>query len=123
MDPDTGRGRTASWPLGGRRAAGWIWPAGWSRASQSIRLTLKGWALADVAPGRLLPWLPVAFGTGIALYFTAEREPSAWGAIALVIVCVAASILLRRRGCKSRSNNPSLKRPIGLAAPESNCGS
>jgi erythritol transport system substrate-binding protein len=25
--------------------------------------------------------------------------------------------------CKSRSNNPSLKRPIGSAAPESNCGS
>jgi len=25
--------------------------------------------------------------------------------------------------CKSRSNNPSLKRPIGLAAPEQNCGS
>jgi len=25
-------------------------------------------------------------------------------------------------GCKSRSNNPSLKRPIGSAAPESNCG-
>jgi hypothetical protein len=24
--------------------------------------------------------------------------------------------------CKSRSNNPSLKRPIGSAAPESNCG-
>ena len=25
--------------------------------------------------------------------------------------------------CKSRSNNPSVKRPIGLAAPEQNCGS
>jgi hypothetical protein len=25
--------------------------------------------------------------------------------------------------CESRSNNPSLKRPIGLAAPEQNCGS
>lgn len=59
---------------------------------------MQGWALADVAPGRLLPWLPVAFGTGIALYFTAEREPSTWAAIALVIVSVAASILLRRRG-------------------------
>jgi len=27
------------------------------------------------------------------------------------------------RGCKSRSNNPSLKRPICSAAPEQNCGS
>ena len=25
--------------------------------------------------------------------------------------------------CKSRSNNASVKRPIGLAAPEQNCGS
>ena len=36
--------------------------------------------------------------------------------------------LLAERGnivtheCKSRSNNPSLKRPICSAAPESNCG-
>jgi hypothetical protein len=29
----------------------------------------------------------------------------------------------RRASCKSRSNNPSVKRPIGLAAPEQNCGS
>jgi hypothetical protein len=28
-----------------------------------------------------------------------------------------------RAQCKSRSNNPSLKRPISLAAPEQNCGS
>jgi len=27
------------------------------------------------------------------------------------------------RICKSRSNNPSLKRLIGFAAPEQNCGS
>ena len=34
--------------------------------------------------------------------------------------------VLRRpaaRSGKSRSNNPSLKRPISLAAPEQNCGS
>jgi catalase len=28
----------------------------------------------------------------------------------------------RANHCKSRSNNPSLKRPICSAAPESNCG-
>ena len=30
---------------------------------------------------------------------------------------------LLRLWCESRSNNPSLKRPICLAAPEQNCGS
>ena len=28
---------------------------------------IKEWALADVGPGRLIPWLPVCFGLGIAL--------------------------------------------------------
>ena len=30
---------------------------------------------AEAGAGRLLPWMPVAFGTEIALYFTADREP------------------------------------------------
>ena len=37
---------------------------------------LRNWAFAEAVPGRLLPWLPVAFGFGIAIYFTAEREPA-----------------------------------------------
>ena len=36
--------------------------------------------------GRLLPWLPVAFGLGIVIYFTAEREPALWAALALAAV-------------------------------------
>ncbi len=48
-------------------------------------------------PGRLLPWLPVAYGLGIAVYFTAEREPAWWGAIALTAVCSGFAFLTRRR--------------------------
>jgi competence protein ComEC len=36
---------------------------------------LRDWIRAEAGTGRLLPWVPVAFGTGIALYFTADREP------------------------------------------------
>jgi competence protein ComEC len=49
----------------------------------------------EVAPGRLMPWLPVAFGTGIAVYFTAEREPVWWVAAALAMGAVAVAALVR----------------------------
>ena len=93
----TGRGRTTPWPLGGPRANAWRWPASWTRLTQSVPTLLKEWALADVAPGRLVPWLPVAFGSGIALYFAAEHEPSAFAAAALALTCVVGAMLLRRR--------------------------
>src|SRR6185437_9076464 len=48
-------------------------------------------------PGRLMPWLPVAFGFGIALYFTAEREPAWWAAAPLAVACAAIAFLARRR--------------------------
>ena len=92
-----GRGRTTPWPLGGQRANAWRWPASWTRLTQSVPTLLKEWALADVAPGRLVPWLPVAFGSGIALYFAAEHEPSAFAAAALALTCVVGVMLLRRR--------------------------
>jgi competence protein ComEC len=46
----------------------------------------------------LLPWVPIAFGTGIALYFAAEHEPVAWVAAATAgLLCVAAFLLRRQR--------------------------
>jgi len=96
-DPEQARGRATPWPSGGRRAAAWRWPASWIRFAESTQAALKEWALADVAPGRLVPWLPVAFGAGIALYFAAEREPATWAAAGLTLTCVVAAVLLRRR--------------------------
>jgi competence protein ComEC len=96
-DPGKARERTTSWPLGGRRAGAWHWPASWARQAQTIRAKLVEWTQSDVAPGRLLPWLPVAFGAGIALYFAAETEPSIFAVTALALACVTAAILLRRR--------------------------
>jgi competence protein ComEC len=56
---------------------------------------LRRWAAAEVAPGRLMPWLPVAFGTGIVLYFAAGREPVWWLAAAVAAAALAAAVQLR----------------------------
>lgn len=67
-----------------RRRAGAAYPEGVASGLTRLRGRVAEWALAEVAPGRLLPWLPVAFGGGIVLYLAAAREPS------LVAVSIAA---------------------------------
>src|SRR5471030_1035982 len=58
----------------------------------------RAWIAAEAGAGRLLPWVPVAFGTGIALYFTADREPVASAtAVAAAILCAAAFLLRRHK--------------------------
>jgi len=56
-------------------------PAGvgvWS----SFAGALREWAKAEAGAGRLFPWVPIAFGCGIALYFAADHEPVLWVAVA-----------------------------------------
>ena len=72
------------------------WPAGIA-LFPGARETLWRWLVAEVAPGRLMPWLPIAFGFGVALYFTAEREPAWWAALALAAACAAAAFAARAR--------------------------
>ena len=57
---------------------------------------LAAWARAEIAPGRLLPWLAVAFGTGVLLYFSAGREPAGWAAVAVASVSLLGACLARR---------------------------
>ncbi|QUS40184.1 ComEC family competence protein [Tardiphaga alba] len=83
--------RAVTWPPSTTAGAlaphhSWTWPFDWLRA----------WAQAEAGPGRLLPWVPVAFGAGIALYFAAEREPVAGVAAATACAFAIAAILLRR---------------------------
>src|SRR5947207_13482343 len=53
---------------------------------------------AEAGAGRLLPWVPVAFGTGIAFYFAADHEPVlAVAAIAAASLCVTAFLLRRHK--------------------------
>ena len=66
--------------------------------------TLRQWARAEAGAGRLLPWVPVAFGTGIAFYFAADHEPVL--SVAAVVgdramrgrVSAAAAEIVSRRG-------------------------
>src|SRR5580693_1954544 len=66
----------------------------WSGAIEKLR----EWVRAEAGPGRLLPWVPVAFGTGIAFYFAADHEPVlAVAAVTAVAFCTAAFLLRRAK--------------------------
>jgi len=96
-----GRGRQpiAAWPAGiaatGRRLV--HWPAAFGRSSEWMAAILRRWLLAELAPGRMLPWMAVAIGLGIALYFTPEREPALSAAAALAAVRATAAFIARHR--------------------------
>jgi competence protein ComEC len=77
-----------------RRAV--AWPVGVA-LFPGVRDVLWRWLVAEVAPGRLMPWLPIAFGLGVVLYFTAEREPALWAALALAAAFATAAFLARAR--------------------------
>jgi competence protein ComEC len=38
------------------------------------REVLSRWFATDVAAGRLMPWLPIAFGFGVVVYITADAN-------------------------------------------------
>ena len=83
-----------TWPVGG---VGTAWSGSRWRAEFAVPERIREWALAEVGPGRLLPWFAVVFGAGIVLYFTAEREPAWWAASASAGTGAIAAVLLRRR--------------------------
>jgi len=93
------RGRSTVWPAGiaaaGRRLV--QWPAAFGRSGERLAAILQRWVVAELAPGRLMPWLAVAFGLGIASYFTAEREPALWAGAALATGCAVAAFAARHR--------------------------
>jgi competence protein ComEC len=97
-NPERVRGRAQPWPLGtAPRQPAWAWPAQWSGFAQAVSQNIKKWALAEIAPGRLMPWLPVAFGVGIAVYFAAETEPSLTAALILAASVAVVTFFARAR--------------------------
>ena len=89
-------GRAISWPP--RSAV----PAGATDLTEGVSAFLtrkvRSWVAAEAGPGRLLPWVPVAFGAGIAIYVAADREPVASVAAATALAfCVAAFVARRSR--------------------------
>ena len=92
--PGRVQGIAETWPpRSGVQAGGFAAGFGtWSPALEKLR----EWMRAEVGAGRLLPWTPIAFGTGIAFYFAADREPVLPVAIAAALVLGVAAFLLRR---------------------------
>jgi competence protein ComEC len=83
------------WAAGRGRAPVWLdWLNDWLGQTAE---RLRDWAAAEVAPGRLVPWLAVAFGLGVILYFTAEREPALWAVALLFLASVTGAVLARQR--------------------------
>lgn len=90
------RSKAQTWPTGG---AAPVAADGAVRAGlvASGVAWLRGAVRAEAGPGRLAPWLPVAFGAGIALYFAAAHEPVGWVAVATAMVLAGLAVLVRRR--------------------------
>ncbi|MFY9685617.1 MAG: ComEC/Rec2 family competence protein [Pseudolabrys sp.] len=82
---------------GVRQPTGLSLPGGVAGATGRLRGLLSQWLLAELVPGRLTPWVPVAFGAGIASYFAADREPDAWAVLSLATAAAAIAFIARRR--------------------------
>jgi competence protein ComEC len=81
--------RDTAQPAGAAPSVFGLWPA--------LITQIRQWARAEAGAGRLLPWIPVAFGAGIACYFSADHEPVGWVAALTAAGFCAATFLLRRR--------------------------
>ncbi|HEU5019729.1 MAG TPA: ComEC/Rec2 family competence protein [Pseudolabrys sp.] len=79
-----------------RRRAALALPDAVVASADRLRRTFAQWVHAELAPGQLLPWLPVAFGLGIVIYFTADREPACWAALAIAFGGVGLAASARR---------------------------
>ena len=80
-----------------RRHAGLVAPAVLADRLGPLRALLGQWAVAEVAPGRLVPWIAVAFGFGIVGYFTADREPAVWAVVLAAAISIVVAYTARMR--------------------------
>src|SRR3954470_5848043 len=90
-----GGARARTWDVARPRGA--AWPSGSVETFGRAREIIARWLVTDVAAGRLMPWLPICFGFGVVVYFTADREPPLWAASAPSAVFAVACFLARNR--------------------------
>jgi len=106
---DTGpRVRAVAGVIAAGRRAG-VASGNLAQSSESLKKLVAAWALAEVAPGRLFPWLAVAFGFGAVLYLDADTEPAMWAAAVAALVLTALAVLARHHA-------PLFPPLLGLAA-------
>src|SRR5919201_1930115 len=91
--PVRSHGVAGTWPVGRAAPAGGLAPIS-SDVWPAIAGRLREWLRAEA--GRLLPWVPVAFGCGIALYFAADHEPVLWVVATTAAALMLGAVLLRR---------------------------
>src|ERR1700744_5480852 len=95
--PRRAQGIAGTWPPRGALQGGVLAPSP-TRLWTSFLERVRAGARAEAGAGRLFPWVPVAFGIGIALYFTATHEPVlSVGVVTAVVLCAAAFLLRRSR--------------------------
>ncbi len=86
-------GRVRTWDVARPRAGAWLPDSALGGAREAI----SRWFAADTAAGRLLPWLPICFGSGVVLYFAADREPALWAGAPLAAALALAAFFARAR--------------------------
>jgi competence protein ComEC len=95
--PGRTQGYAGTWPPRQAAAqAGGFTPSGFG-VWRSFIDRLREWVAAEAGAGRLMPWVPVAFGAGIALYFSAGREPVASATAFAALGLSLTAFLLRRQ--------------------------
>ncbi len=87
------QGRVGTWPGTVGIATPWLRPFPGLAGPMAGRL--REWAALELAPGRLMPWLPVGFGVGVVIYFAADQEPVWWVAAVLAVLAATAAHRLR----------------------------
>src|SRR5215212_9708633 len=75
-------------------------PVRWPAPIPVDGIDWRAWASGNVAreveQRRLFPWLAVAFGLGIVLFFKAEGRPALWAPLVGLACCAAGAAAARR---------------------------
>ena len=77
VEQSRSRGRAEAWRpwiATGRRPA-LAWPQGLTDFARRAAQRVREWTVAEVAPGRLVPWLAIAFGCGTIIYSPSTGSP------------------------------------------------
>src|SRR4051794_41818679 len=107
--PGGRRGYAGTWPPRAAAPAGGYVPSRPALWAPFVEI-LRQWVRAEAGAGRLLPWVPVAFGTGIGFYFAADHEPVlAVAAVFCLTLFVAAPLCGGAKIFPSRGLLPRLR--------------
>lgn len=86
--------RVRTWPETGGRA-GYI-PGDLAEYVARFRELARRTVAAEAARQQLLPWIAIAFGIGVAVYFAAPREPVVWVVAPVATLAWIVAVALRR---------------------------